>query len=204
MFFFLLSLNTSVWRILPPKLVSKIIRPLQVWELPHLTTGERLLLLAIADHCNDDGVCYPSAQRLRIKCGWGSSATYTRHIKILQDAKLIKKTARASTKDGRKTDLIQVIHSNIHTGVLFELLRVSRRKHGRNSAINSQGQSNAPSKAFIPQVFTRVNTNHKGLSQERKVSSTDLDIQTEAKAIADEIGELDTSSSTGSGSEVVK
>jgi hypothetical protein len=101
----------------------------QVWELPHLATGERLLLLAIADHCNDDGFCYPSAERLRHKCGWASTATYTKHIKILQDAKLIKKTARASTLEGRKTDLIEVIHSNIHTGVLLDLLTVSRKKY---------------------------------------------------------------------------
>jgi hypothetical protein len=176
----------------------------QVWELPHLTTGERLLLLAIADHCNDDGVCYPSAQRLRIKCGWGSTATYTRHIKILQAAKLIKKTPRASTKEGRKTDLIEVIHSNIHTGVLFDLLRVSRKKHSVNCAINSHVRINAPYKGLSPQVFTRVNTNHKGLSQEEKVSSTDFDIQTESNTIADELENTDNPLSSGIGYEVLK
>jgi hypothetical protein len=176
----------------------------QVWELPHLATGERLLLLAIADHCNDDGVCYPSAQRLRVKCGWGSSATYTRHIKILQGAKLIKKTPRASTKEGRKTDLIEVIHSNIHTGVLFDLLKVSRKKYSSNTAINSHGCNDAPTKGLSPQVFTRVNTNHKGLSQEEKVSSTDFDIQTESNSIADELESTDNPLSTGIGCEVLK
>ena len=176
----------------------------QVWELPHLTTGERLLLLAIADHCNDDGVCYPSAERLRIKCGWGSSATYSRHIKILQDAKLIKKTPRASTTEGRKTDLIEVIHSSIHTGVLLDLLRVSRKKHSGNCAINSHVRTNAPDKGFSPHVFTRVNTNHKGLSQEEKISGTDFDLQVESNSIADELEDINNPLLPGIGCEVLK
>ena len=43
------------------KLMSK------AWELD-LSQGEKLVLLALCDHANDDGVCYPSQKFLAIKC----------------------------------------------------------------------------------------------------------------------------------------
>ncbi len=39
-----------------------------VWQHAPAKSTQLLLLLAIADHCNDEGVCYPSVQRLAEKC----------------------------------------------------------------------------------------------------------------------------------------
>ncbi len=39
-----------------------------VWEQSAERSTRLLMLLAIADHCNDDGVCYPSVGRLAAKC----------------------------------------------------------------------------------------------------------------------------------------
>ena len=41
----------------------------QVWERPDLDPYERLILLALADHADDDGVCYPSISRLVDRTG---------------------------------------------------------------------------------------------------------------------------------------
>lgn len=40
-----------------------------VWELPGLSPTLRLLLLALADHANDDGVCWPSYRTLEARVG---------------------------------------------------------------------------------------------------------------------------------------
>ena len=39
-----------------------------IWEHSQQKSTNLLMLLAIADHCNDDGVCYPSVSRLAHKC----------------------------------------------------------------------------------------------------------------------------------------
>ena len=88
-----------------------------VWELEHINTNELVLMLAIADHCNDEGVCYPSADRLRKKCKWASKTTYTKTMKILKEVDLISSKSRASRKDGRKTNLLIINPSKVHTGV---------------------------------------------------------------------------------------
>lgn len=162
----------------------------EVWSLPHLNTSERLLLLAVADHCNDEGICYPSAERLRLKCGWSSTATYTKYINILKDAGLIIKTPRASTLTGRRTDLIELNLSNIHARELFDKLKASRDKFSNKNAINSHGRTNAPIKSFKPHEFTRLNTNHKGLCQEIKSLSQEGDnfvLQDECDSIITEL-----------------
>jgi DNA-binding transcriptional regulator YhcF (GntR family) len=39
-----------------------------VWDQSPDKSTRLLLLLAIADHCNDEGECYPSIKRLAAKC----------------------------------------------------------------------------------------------------------------------------------------
>lgn len=41
----------------------------QVWEREDLDPYERLVMLSLADHANDDGVCYPSIARLCKRTG---------------------------------------------------------------------------------------------------------------------------------------
>lgn len=39
----------------------------KAWEL-NLSQGEKLVLLTLCDHANDDGICYPSQEYLAQKC----------------------------------------------------------------------------------------------------------------------------------------
>jgi hypothetical protein len=40
----------------------------KAWELD-LKSNEKLVLIAMADHANDDGDCYPSVTKMAVKCG---------------------------------------------------------------------------------------------------------------------------------------
>lgn len=44
-----------------------------IWESGPSDMGERFVLLAIADHANDDGLAYPSASRGRL--AWTNAAS---------------------------------------------------------------------------------------------------------------------------------
>lgn len=39
-----------------------------VWDLP-IPAARKLVLLALADHANDEGICWPSQERIAQKCG---------------------------------------------------------------------------------------------------------------------------------------
>lgn len=54
-----------------------------VWELD-LPGDEKLILLAFADHADDEGLCYPSIGRIAAKC-CVSRSTIQRKIKSLVD-----------------------------------------------------------------------------------------------------------------------
>jgi DNA-directed RNA polymerase specialized sigma54-like protein len=58
----------------------------QVWELdlPH---NAQSIFLALADHADDDGYCYPSVGRLAWKTGYGVRQVQ-RTLKDLRDQKL--------------------------------------------------------------------------------------------------------------------
>ena len=102
----------------------------EVWQLDCLRPSEKLLLLAIADHANDEGVCYPSADRLQKKCGF-STATYAKYSHILTDSGLITKKPRASTSEGRQTNLLTINHSSFYTCKDSLQLKAAREKQAR-------------------------------------------------------------------------
>jgi hypothetical protein len=140
----------------------------EVWKLPFVNVGEKLLLLAIADHCNDEGMCFPSAVRLQKKCGWKSTATYSKHIKILKEAGLIRKTPRASTLEGRKTDVIRMNLSSFHTCKDLDRLRAARRKFGRKNTIFSHVQNEVIKQKVKPPSFHTVKDKPLALCQGKK------------------------------------
>lgn len=51
------------------------------WKLP-LPTATKLVLLAIADHANEDGFCWPGVVRIATKCNL-SERSVQRHIRVL-------------------------------------------------------------------------------------------------------------------------
>lgn len=52
-----------------------------VWEL-QLRAPQQQLLLAMADHADDDGVCWPSAERLGWKTGMSRSTVFRQLQKL--------------------------------------------------------------------------------------------------------------------------
>lgn len=68
------------------KLMSK------AWELD-LSQGEKLVLLALCDHANDDGVCYPSQAFLASKCSM-SYRSVINQIKRLESCGILTSERR--------------------------------------------------------------------------------------------------------------
>ena len=76
------------------------------WALRDLGQAETLVLLALADAADDDGLCWPSqavlARKARI-----SERSARRHIEFLREAGLVDVETRSSLK-GRRSNLYRL------------------------------------------------------------------------------------------------
>ncbi|MDK4545161.1 helix-turn-helix domain-containing protein [Kingella kingae] len=81
------------------KLMSK------AWDLA-IPQGQKFVLIALCDHANDDGVCYPSQNKLAEKCSMSDRAVLN-HIKWLEQQGFISKERRQSSQR-RYSDLYQI------------------------------------------------------------------------------------------------
>ena len=79
------------------------------WDMD-LPMGQKMLLLALCDHANDDGVCYPSQEKLAQKCSMGER-TVISHIQWLERHGIVSRERRQNTQR-RKSDLYQITLSN--------------------------------------------------------------------------------------------
>lgn len=70
-----------------------------------LTDGEKLTLMALADHADDDGECWPGQKYLAEKCGT-TDRTIRRRLKTLQDKGYITREHRQREDGSRTSDLI--------------------------------------------------------------------------------------------------
>ena len=70
------------------------------WEQATMSSGERLVLLALADHAGDDGECWPQTPRLADKCALDKK-TVQRHLIALDERGVIVKMYRRKRSDGR-------------------------------------------------------------------------------------------------------
>nr|WP_082888201.1 helix-turn-helix domain-containing protein [Eikenella sp. NML97-A-109] len=75
------------------------------WDMS-LPMGQKMLLLALCDHANDEGVCYPSQERLAAKCSM-ALRTVVSHCKWLEQRGILRKERRQNTQR-RKTDLYYI------------------------------------------------------------------------------------------------
>ena len=96
----------------------------KAWELD-LKASDKLVLLALADHANDDGECYPSLRKIEAKTGLSKQGLINA-IKRLMDLGLIQKEHR-NRNDGGQT-------SNLYTLTL----------DGAVNTINSPSQHSVP------------------------------------------------------------
>lgn len=79
------------------------------WDMA-LPMGQKMLLLALCDHANDDGVCYPSQEKLAQKCSMGER-TVISHIQWLERHGIVSRERRQNTQR-RKSDLYQITLRN--------------------------------------------------------------------------------------------
>jgi predicted transcriptional regulator len=151
----------------------------QVWELDYLKSNEKILLLALSDNSNDEGLSWPSNIRLQRKCGF-SPTTLNKYLKILKYAGILTSRPRGNVLEGRKTNSYQINHSCLHTGVNIDRLRISREKVKAENAKFTDGRKHAPYRALgAPILHTGVN---KPLGQYQGKN-----IRDEALQIADEL-----------------
>lgn len=77
----------------------------EVWRLD-LPANDKIVLLALADHADDEGLCYPSIGRVAWKCCY-SRATIKRQMKRLSEAGLVVVVERGGTGKG-KTNVLRI------------------------------------------------------------------------------------------------
>ena len=65
------------------------------WDMD-LPMGQKMLLLALCDHANDDGVCYPSQEKLAQKCSMGER-TVISHIQWLERHGIVSRERRQNS-----------------------------------------------------------------------------------------------------------
>lgn len=69
------------------------------WQQDTKSSGERLVLLALADHAGEDGECWPHTGSLGQKCGI-DARTVQRHLTSLCERGLVTKVHRRKRADG--------------------------------------------------------------------------------------------------------
>lgn len=111
----------------------------EVWGYFELTQHETLVLLALADHANDDGVCWPSLDHISLKSRCTKDAV-CRAIKRLEKLRYVAKRRRA-----QKTTVYQLL--------------VNRSKVDR-SAIDSPESTLAAPESTVGSIHTPNLPNH--------------------------------------------
>ena len=78
----------------------------EAWSYP-LNSHEKIVLLAISDCANDEGLAYPSYIALMKKTGM-AKATLAKHLKILREVGLIKSANHSEFGKGKKVNLYTI------------------------------------------------------------------------------------------------
>ena len=86
------------------------------WEQATTSSGAKLVLLALADHANDDGECWPGMKRIAEKCGM-SARQVSNHVTNLQQAGLISTSRRCRDDHKYSTYLYQLNLTSSGSGV---------------------------------------------------------------------------------------
>lgn len=75
------------------------------WDQKGLSEGEKLLLMALADHADDDGICWPGQKRLAEKVGCTDRTIRTRLTRMETEG-LIRRERRKTQSGFRSSDRI--------------------------------------------------------------------------------------------------
>ena len=108
----------------------------RAWELD-LSQGEKLVLLALCDHANDDGVCYPSQAFLASKCSM-SYRSVINQIKRLESCGIL--TSERRQKSGSRQSNSYTINLNNYKS------QCENSAHAESAPANFAYAESAPTK----------------------------------------------------------
>ena len=110
-----------------------------------LPMGQKMLLLALCDHANDEGVCYPSQERLAAKCSM-ARRTVVSHLQWLEERGIVRKERRQNTQR-RKTDLYYITLGGYSEPANSACANSARAKHSAECANSAPSEcaNSAPS-----------------------------------------------------------
>lgn len=78
-----------------------------VWKLPGMNPHVKLVLLKLADHANDEGICHPSIRRIVAETGISRPAVF-RHMRFLREIGVVEVDARWADSGRRTTNLFKI------------------------------------------------------------------------------------------------
>lgn len=80
------------------------------WQVDCVSSGEKLVLLALADHAGEDGTCYPLTAALSSKSGL-SNSTVRGHLDALEERGVLSRKRRRR-RDGKLGGYLYALHTS--------------------------------------------------------------------------------------------
>lgn len=134
------------------------------WEQATTSSGQKLVLLALADHANDDGHCWPGMKRIADKCAM-SARQVSSHVANLEKAGLVTLNRRIKENNQYSTYDYQL---NFASGSLLPVEADFQRKP--TSGTQQKPTSGGPAEADF-----RTEPSVKNRKKEPSVSSSSDD-----------------------------
>lgn len=137
-----------------------------------------LLLVNLANHANEDHVCWPGQQLLADRIG-RSKDTVQRHLRKLEKSHHIKSSFRAD-ENGHRTSNLYTLNVVVTVGVTPKPSDVPRspKPHGRSVGDKGLNRKTAPPKPQTPPLLNRTlhaaGTHNHHIESKRKTFDHDL------------------------------
>ena len=134
------------------------------WEQPTSSSGQKLVLLALADHANDDGHCWPGMKRIADKCDMSARQVST-HVTNLEKAGILTTNRRMKDNNQYSTYDYQL---NFASGSLLPV----EADFQRNS---TSGGQQKPTSGGLAEADFRTEPSVSNRKKEPSVSSSSDD-----------------------------
>jgi len=132
-----------------------------VWELSQINSeinrDDKFLLLALADHANDDGECYPSLSKIQKKCFFSKQGLLNSMDRVIQIGYVSKN--RRKRENGSNTSNLYQLHEDLFSFKIEEIKLLEDMKKSKNT--NPQ-VVNGVDKGSLPDGLGVVNDIDKG------------------------------------------
>lgn len=133
-----------------------------VWELSQVNSeinrDDKFLLLALADHANDDGECYPSLSKIQKKCFFSKQGLLNSMDRVIQIGYVSKN--RRKRENGSNTSNLYQLHEDRFSFKIEEAKLLEDMKKCINA--NTTQVVNGVDKGSLPDGLGVVNDIDKG------------------------------------------